>query len=69
MHRTNEEAYVNPESHNRRAKTSVDWTGATSRAEDKDSSSHRVSDNKGIHLKGILWFFLHSFSLTPDVHE
>ncbi|KAB5533184.1 hypothetical protein PHYPO_G00128900 [Pangasianodon hypophthalmus] len=46
MHRTNEEAYVNPESRNRRAIASVDWTGATSRAEDKDSSLHRVSDNK-----------------------
>ncbi|KAG7317648.1 hypothetical protein KOW79_018683 [Hemibagrus wyckioides] len=46
MHRTNKEAYVNPESFNKRAIASVDWTEATSRAEDKDFSSHRASDNK-----------------------
>lgn len=52
---------MNPESYNKRAIASVDWTEATSRAEDKDFSSHRASDNKGMHarskLKGILWSF------------
>ncbi|KAK3515673.1 hypothetical protein QTP70_026456 [Hemibagrus guttatus] len=46
MHRTNKEAYVNPDSRNKRAIASVDWTEASSRAEDKDFSSHRASDNK-----------------------
>ncbi|KAF5903566.1 centrosome and spindle pole-associated protein 1 isoform X2 [Clarias magur] len=46
MHRTNEEAYMNPESHNRRAVASVDFTGATPRPEDKGSSLQRVSEEK-----------------------
>lgn len=50
MHRTNEEAYMNTESRNRRAKASVNWTEATSRVEDKDSSLRRVSDEKGTHV-------------------
>ncbi|KAI5617158.1 centrosome and spindle pole-associated protein 1 isoform X1 [Silurus asotus] len=44
MHRTNEEAYVNPELRSRRAVASVDE--ATSRAEDKVPSLHRVLDDK-----------------------
>ncbi|XP_060755842.1 centrosome and spindle pole associated protein 1 [Neoarius graeffei] len=46
VHRTNEEADVNPESGNRRAKASVDRTAATSRAADQGYSPHRASDNK-----------------------
>lgn len=46
MHRTNE-AHADPESHNRTAVASVDWTGAVPRAEDKDSLQS-VLDNKGV---------------------
>lgn len=50
MHRTNEEAYMSTESRSRRAMASVDWTAATSRAEDKDSSLRRVLDDKGMYV-------------------
>lgn len=46
MHRSNEAAYANPDSRNRKAMTSVDWTRATPRAEDKDVSLHISPDNK-----------------------
>ncbi|XP_072544947.1 centrosome and spindle pole-associated protein 1 isoform X2 [Salminus brasiliensis] len=43
MHRTNEEAYMNPESRGRRVVEPVVHVGALSRAEDKDPSAHIVS--------------------------
>ncbi|TSK98393.1 Centrosome and spindle pole-associated protein 1 [Bagarius yarrelli] len=46
MHRSNEEAYVNPESRSRKVVTSVNWTGTTPRAEDKECSQHISADNK-----------------------
>lgn len=42
---------MNPGSINRRPMASVDWTEATSRAEDKDVSLRRVLDDKGTHVK------------------
>lgn len=50
MHRSNEEAYANPESRNKTDVASGDCTGATARPEDKDFTLHRASHNKGIHV-------------------
>ncbi|XP_047664600.1 centrosome and spindle pole-associated protein 1 isoform X2 [Tachysurus fulvidraco] len=46
MHRSNEEAYANPESRNKTEVESGECTGATKRPEDKDFTLHRASDNK-----------------------
>lgn len=48
MHRTNEEAYINPESRGRRIVEPVSCAGASLRAEDKDLSAHIVSGDTHI---------------------